>query len=145
MGYGMEPYIKEYGPGSSTGADVRWSAQFGAAGDSSYRAYKSEWHATPAADPSLVVANATTGDPLSSCAGSSSLRGYVSWNGATEVQEWALYVGDSADGLSQVQVFENNGFETEFVVPASAKYVKVGAIESTGGNISRYSTVVAVQ
>lgn len=140
MGYGDEPYIKEYG----SNGDLRWSGQF-AADDSgqSYRAYKQEWHATPYTKPSLVVTHITTQDNLSQCAGtSSSLRGYVSWNGATEVDGYRVYVGDRAKKLRSVGDVEKKGFETKFSLPEGVSMVQVAAIES--GKIVRKSDIVYV-
>jgi hypothetical protein len=140
MGYGDEPYIKEYGP---TG-DVRWSAQFaGYDLGQSYRAYKQEWHATPSTRPSLVVANAAANDDLRQCAGkSSSLRGYVSWNGATDVEKYRVYAGSDAISLKLLGSVDKKGFETKFSLPSGIKFVQVAAIQA--GKIIRKSAIVHV-
>ena len=143
MGYGDEPFIKEY----DASGKILWSGQFaGADLGQSYRVYKQEWHATPYYKPSLVVAKATTDDAFSSqCAStssSSSLRGYVSWNGATDVEKYEVYTGSSANNLKSVGQIEKKGFETQFSLPADAKVVQVGAIQS--GKVVRKSNVVRV-
>lgn len=137
MGYGVVPFMKEFGPPSGNGSndtDVRYSAQFAYNNynntGSSYRAFKSVWHATPSAPLDLVVASAASNDTLSSCSGGSKYRGYVSWNGATDVTQYRIYAGSSASSLSSTGVvFDKKGFETEFVVPGNAKYVQVAALE----------------
>ncbi|KAJ5715376.1 uncharacterized protein N7483_012557 [Penicillium malachiteum] len=138
MGYGDQPYIKEY---DSTGK-VLWSAQF--AGEDlgqSYRAYKQEWSATPYYRPSLVVSKSTSEDVLSECAGaSSSLRGYVSWNGATDVEGYKVYAGSSAVSLRLLGQIEKKGFETQFSLPTDTKVVQVAAVKS-GRAVSKSEVV----
>jgi hypothetical protein len=139
-GYGSEPYIKEFGPSG----DVRWSAQFAGYNlGQSYRSYKQEWHATPSTRPSLVVSKATAKDDLAQCAGkSSSLRGYVSWNGATDVEQYRVYAGSDANSLKLLGDFEKKGFETKFSLPNGIKVVEVAAIQA--GRIVRKSGIVHV-
>ncbi|KAJ5771883.1 hypothetical protein N7520_002412 [Penicillium odoratum] len=140
MGYGDEPFIKEYGPNG----DVRWSAQFAKKNlGQTYRVFKQEWSATPYYRPSLVVDTISAEDTLSQCAGTSStLRGYVSWNGATDVEKYEVYAGDSANSLRSLGEVEKKGFETQFSLPAGTKVVQVGAVQS--GRVVRKSNVVHV-
>jgi hypothetical protein len=118
MGYGQIPITREYGPGTD-GSDLRWQAQFGGLGTvQSYRAFKLPWHATPAAwDPTLVVEDG---------------QAYASWNGATEVTGWAVYVGSNSNSLRCVGVAQWKGFETVFTVPQGAAYLQVAAIQAGG-------------
>ena len=140
MGYGIEPSIKEYGPSG----DARWSAQFAGFDEGqSYRVCKKEWHATPYTQPSLVVSAINATDELSKCTGtSSSLRGYVSWNGATDVEKYTVFVGDTGDNLQSLGDIEKKGFETMFWIPADTKVVQVAAIQS--GLVVRKSEIVQV-
>lgn len=64
------------------------------------------------------VANATTG-----CT-----TGYVSWNGATDVEGWKVSAGDSAGKLVGVGEVRYAGFETGFVV--GGRCVQVSAVVS---------------
>ncbi|KAJ9632968.1 hypothetical protein H2204_007536 [Knufia peltigerae] len=151
LGYGATARVAEYAPPSSaktSQGEVVWSAAFGY-GDlvSSYRVSKQEWHATPAADdPSLVVLAAEANDTLTHCAGSSVWRGYVSWNGATDVTSWEIYVVGTSNTsiMRSIGQVEKMGFETEFVVPVGSAYVQVGAVESYGARVVRNSTAVKV-
>jgi hypothetical protein len=155
MGYGAYAVIEEFGPKQSTSSDdtqnghVRWSAAFGS-GDlvSSYRVFKQEWHATPASRPSLVVSRAVANDTLNYCAGrKSTWRGYVSWNGATDVTRWLVYAGTSNANATpkSVGTVRKEGFETEFVVPPGAAFVQVGAVENNSQiGAVRWSDVVAI-
>ncbi|KAL8784408.1 MAG: hypothetical protein Q9195_009053 [Heterodermia aff. obscurata] len=131
MGYGEIAVLKEYGPNSSSGAgDVRWTARFGADNlVQSYRGFKAEWHATPKTKPSLAVESAAGG-----CG-----KGYVSWNGATDVEAWAIYEGEQPGSLREVGRVGFKGFETSFGV-ASA-FVQVGAV--VGGEVVRRSEAVS--
>ena len=144
-GYGIRPYIKEFGPGNKPDGEVRWSAQFAQSDlGQSYRAYKQEWHATPATSPSLVVLRTpSSGDELSSCAGPDTRRGYVSWNGATDVTSYVVCAGSSEGTLKEIGRFAKKGFETKFSIPSNAKTVQVGAIEREG-NVVRSSDIVKV-
>jgi len=149
MGYGSDAVMMEYAPiaeSDTTEGEVIWSAAFGN-GDlvSSYRAFKQVWSATPTTDPNLVVLQAdATSDALADCAAGSSHRGYVSWNGATDVTGWAVYAGQSENKLEEVGVAECLGYETEFVVPKDAAFVQVGAVKAGDTAVTRRSAVVAV-
>lgn len=70
-------------------------------------------------------------------------RGYVSWNGATDVTGWNVYVGGDGANVSEMAFsVRKGGFETQFVVPMGAEFVQVGAVE---GDVEvRRSDVVAV-
>lgn len=144
MGYGARPYMREW---SSTG-ELLWSAQFGFDRPSntsgSYRAFKADWHATPNATvPALVVQAANITDSLASCAGSSSMRGYVSWNGATDINAWNVYLGNTTDQMVMQYSVPKKGFETVFAIPTDAKYAQVGAIQN-GTEVRRSNVTVIV-
>ena len=131
MGYGSVPVMKEYGPLSPNGSDIRFTARFGAANlVHSYRAFKHEWHATPTTSPRLVVER--TG-PCGS--------GYVSWNGATEVTSWAVYEGPNEGMLGFVGQIGYKGFETKFGV--AEKCVQVVAVIE--GKVGAKSNVACVK
>ncbi|TVY62297.1 hypothetical protein LSUE1_G008978, partial [Lachnellula suecica] len=96
MDYGQLPIMKEYGPAG----DVRLTIQFGPqAAAESYRGYRLNWHASPAAKPDVVVENGTV---------------YFSWNGATDVQSWDVYAGSKNVSLARVGTVEKKGFESSF-------------------------------
>lgn len=130
VGYGIYSVVKEFGPERGNGS-VYWSAQFGYVNDKnggqSYRAFKNEWNATPHTPIDLVVETLSAQDALGECAGDSLLRGYVSWNGATDVATYTLFAGASHDRLAYVGAFDRKGFETAFVIPSGSKYVRVEA------------------
>ena len=143
VGYGKRPIIKEFGPEPRDGSDVRWSAQFAYLVES-YRAYKQEWHATPSTSLDLVIYKAAPNDELSGCAKGSRSRGYVSWNGATDVIQYAIYVDFGGGELVRITTVPRKGFETEFVVPDSATRVQIAALECPDSHEVGKSHIVSV-
>lgn len=113
-----------------------------------YRTYKQEWRATPYTTPSLVVNQAASADDLTECAGSSSstssLRGYVSWNGTTDVTSYVVYPGSSNSSLEEIGTIPKQGFETKFALPAGVKAVQVGAVEDPEKGVVTKSGIVLV-
>lgn len=111
MDYGEIPVMKEFSSSNRTGSTVRWTGRFGLDNlVQSYRGIKVEWQGFPTTSPSLVVEED----------GKGRLAGYVSWNGATNVEEWAIYEGWAHDKLSQVSRVGYQRFETEFTVDRHA-------------------------
>ena len=127
--YGQIPVMKEFGPSGPNSSDVRWTARFGLDNlVQSYRGYKSNWQGFPTSTPDLAVEEGSNGCRV----------GYVSWNGATNVQAWVVYEGRAEDRLSQVDKVGNKGFETQFL--AGQPCVQVAAIVK--GEVSTRSSVV---
>ncbi|CAF9924088.1 hypothetical protein IMSHALPRED_006095 [Imshaugia aleurites] len=128
MDYGEIAVLKEFGPDHSSGNDVRWTARFVADNlIQSYRGYKQVWHATPKTPPSLVIEPGASG----SCS-----TGYVSWNGATDVDHWKIHEGSSESSLSLATV-GYMGFETKFNVGQTC----VQAVAITNGRAVGTSNV----
>jgi hypothetical protein len=128
MGYGELPFIKEYGPDG----DVRLTIQFADpnADSSSYRAYRMEWDAVPAADPVTVATNGTI---------------YMSWNGATSVESWDILEGSTNSSLQLTNNVPSSGFETSAPINSTTKFVQVVAhTSSMSSNTTRSSLVVTV-
>lgn len=134
IGYGLLPIVREYGP-AWDGSELLWQAQFGDPKSvQSYRVFKDAWHGTPKNwDPVLVVEQVRSLEP----------RAYVSWNGATDIEGWAVFAGESSDALESRGVAGREGFETVFDLPHGTRCVQVGAIRE--GNIIRASNVDCVE
>ncbi|KAH7242164.1 ASST-domain-containing protein [Fusarium tricinctum] len=103
MSWGAGGVVHEYGPDG--GHDLRWQARFGYDDSiTSYRAFKDRWKGTPMAwSPALVIEK--TGD---------SILGFVSWNGATDIEAYNVYIvetGTTPRLYGKATVF---GFETGF-------------------------------
>ena len=109
LGHGIVPQMKEYdAPGNCI-----WTATFGEAGLLSYRGFRHEWQGYPSAPISVTVCQ-----PEDTSNGNATL--YVSWNGATEVTGWAVYIDEATD--SRRPEFNKTGFETEYEVPVATSY-----------------------
>ncbi len=59
---------------------------------------------------------------------------YASWNGATLVASWRVFVGATSRGLKPVAQAARSGFETAIPLPAGAagKFVTVQALDASG-------------
>lgn len=143
VGYGDHPFVKEFASVSNGGTKVIWSAEMPYTRHS-YRSYKKAWHANPSTRPDLVIRRTTLMDMLKYCAQDAPFRGYVSWNGATDVAQYAIYI-DFGDGeMVRYVTVMRKGFETEFVVPNNAARVQAAALRCPGGHEVRRSSVVKV-
>lgn len=137
MGYGPIPVVREFGPGND-GKDLLWEGRFGHNDKAqSYRVFKHEWHATPMLwDPSLVIEK-----------GWPSVRGYVSWNGATEVESWNVYRIWENSKVELIGKTMNKGFETKFHITGvpgnSSTCIMVGAVQ--GQEEVRQSNVACIR
>ncbi|RGP70005.1 hypothetical protein FSPOR_4295 [Fusarium sporotrichioides] len=103
MSWGAGGVVHEYGPDG--GSDLRWQARFGHDESvRSYRAFKDVWTGTPLAwSPALVVEK--VGD---------SVLGYVSWNGATDIQSYNVYLYEPGSAMTPMGKTNVTGFETGF-------------------------------
>jgi hypothetical protein len=124
IGWGQQPYVTEYDAGGQVIFDARFIDQ-----NSSYRAYRFDWTATPSTQP--AVAASTT-------AGTTTV--YASWNGATTVASWHVLAGSSRGSLRYAGSAPSAGFETQVPV-AAAPYVAVQALDSSGRVLSTSATV----
>lgn len=102
MGYGSISKVKEFDAAGNTVL----SAQFGELDMvASYRGYKCAWKATPFWKPVAVVKRASM----------DSADVYMSWNGATEYDNWAVYAALSPDSdmTNLLTTAKRTGFETK--------------------------------
>lgn len=116
LGYGSIAKIKEF---DANGKEVL-TAQFGTDDEvASYRGYKCPWKATPFWPPAIVVHRV----------GDDSAQVFMSWNGATEYDNWAVMAA-SPDGVDTtiITTFKRTGFETSGTVRGlSTPYLQVVA------------------
>ncbi|HTX31811.1 MAG TPA: arylsulfotransferase family protein [Solirubrobacteraceae bacterium] len=124
VGWGQQPYFTEFNARGQVVFDGRFVDA-----NSSYRAYRYQWSATPQSRP--AVAASTSG-------GATAV--YVSWNGATTVAAWRVLSGATPQRLSPVKTGRRAAFETELVVPA-VPYVAVEALDARGRVLARSATV----
>jgi len=127
LGYGQLPVFKEFGPRGDVRLPTHWSVPN--VSSSSYRSFRLDWQALPAAAP-IVVAEAGSA--------------FFSWNGATDITAWQVYKGLTASTLKLTKTVANAGFETEASISTGTKFVKVGALGCFGLDVLRKSSVVPV-
>nr|GAT57962.1 predicted protein [Mycena chlorophos] len=138
VGYGTNPWITVHdlstqkvlfsaviGPNSSS----LWQGAI-----SNYRAYqttKSIFVGQPKTSPSIAVDNSTS-------------TVYVSWNGATQVDRYALSTGTTASTVSKtLRTISRAGFETEMSAKGSLGYVQVAALAADGSVLGRTAITTA--
>lgn len=100
---------------------VVWDARLLSTATDTYRAYKSKWVGSPTDQP-LVDAQSAAGTVTIS----------VSWNGATEVAEWRVLGGSSADNLDPVGTLTWKDLETSGAFGTTATKFKVEALDAKG-------------
>lgn len=124
LGWGEQPYFSEF----NRHGQVVFDARFVGA-NSTYRAYRFPWAATPQARPAIV---ASVSGPDTSV--------YASWNGATDVTAWRILSGDTAAAIHPVSTSKATSFETSVTI-ASAPYVAAQALNATGDVVGESATV----
>jgi hypothetical protein len=124
LGWGQQPYFSEYDPRGQTVFEGRFVDS-----NSSYRAYRLRWSATPSTVPSLAA---------STTAGTTTV--YASWNGATRVGSWRVLAGAGRTTMRQVTTEPTQGFETQITIPAAA-FVAVQALGADGRVLSTTATI----
>ncbi|KAI8663077.1 hypothetical protein NCS56_01113000 [Fusarium sp. Ph1] len=135
VSYGEGGVVQEFGPGDGT--DLRWEGHFGH-DDSvqSYRAFKQTWHGTPAQwDPALVVEKPND-----------VVMGYVSWNGATDIEAYNVYTVEPGVAMRPLGKAVTWGFETGFDLPVAfnkTTCLMVAAVR--GGQEIRQSNVGCIE
>src|ERR671920_562388 len=92
-------------------------------GNRTYRAFRSAWHTTRLSNQPAVAVERTPEDEV---------RVYASWNGATEVERWAVLAGERPDQLKPLGAVPRDGFETAMVARTSDRYVAVEARDRLG-------------
>ena len=124
VGWGEVPDFSEFSPTGQLLFDAHFPP-----GDQSYRDLRFAWTGTPYTHPALAVVVAH-GPAAARSAGTV----YASWNGATEVASWRVFVGGSPQSLQPVAQAALSGFETAIPLPAGAagKFVTVQALDASG-------------
>lgn len=111
IGYGTQPVMQEFSKGGTLAQTLRFGPRSPKpfSGVGSYRARKHDWRGYPTTRPK------TTG-----CLRKDGMADvWMSWNGATEVHSWNLYVA-GPDGALELAVagVARDGFETQATVAA---------------------------
>ncbi|KAF4453677.1 hypothetical protein F53441_3686 [Fusarium austroafricanum] len=135
MSWGAGGVVHEYGP--DDGHDLRWQARFGYDESiRSYRAFKDVWKGTPMNwSPALVLEKRED-----------SILGFVSWNGATDIEAYNVYAVEPGTALRPLGKAKAFGFETGFDLGAKfneTSCIMVAAVR--GGQEVRLSNEGCIQ
>ncbi|KAE8367864.1 ASST-domain-containing protein [Aspergillus caelatus] len=130
IGYGSISKVKEFDANNN----AVLTAQFGDDNAvASYRGYKCQWKATPFWKPAVVVERHSTSATV-----------HMSWNGATEYDNWAIYTASSPESTDHTFITsaKRTGFETAVDVNnLRSPYFQVVARK---GNVPLSSIIVPV-
>jgi hypothetical protein len=118
VGWGEVPDFSEFSPTGQLLFDAHFPS-----GYQSYRDLRFAWTGTPATRPVLSVLAAHGAGTV-----------YASWNGATLVTSWRVFVGATSHSLEPVAEGVRSGFESAIPLPAgtAGRYVTVQALDATG-------------
>ena len=126
VGWGNLPYFSQF---TAEGALIL-DGQF-PVGDQSYRAFTAAWTGHPTDKPAAAARVNPAGGSVV----------YASWNGATEVNTWAVLAGKTADALAKVGSQPRSGFETMITVNSAGPYFAVTALDVGNHVLGRSATV----
>jgi hypothetical protein len=126
VGWGNLPYFSEFLADGTLVLDGQFPV-----GDQSYRSFTSGWAGHPTDAPAIAArVNQAGGSTV-----------YASWNGATELDSWAVLAGSSAGHLEEVGSQQHTGFESVITVNSNGPYFAVTARDAGGGALGRSATV----
>jgi hypothetical protein len=120
VGWGQEPYFSEYSASGQLLFDAHMPTKY-----QSYTAFKYPWSATPATNPTAVLARSAHGVSLV----------YASWNGSIATAGWRVLGGSSASRLAPLKTVSSAGFETKIAVSVAPPVLVVQALDAQGGVI----------
>jgi hypothetical protein len=125
VGWGQQPYFTEFNARGTVDFDARFVGT-----NSSYRAYRFPWTATPASPPSIGARRSHGATTV-----------YVSWNGATQVAKWRILSGSSATSLTRATTGARSAFESALRIPAGARYAAAQALDAAGHVLGSSATI----
>ena len=114
VGWGTAPFFTEYTDDGRVVYDATLPK-----GGQSYRTLRFPWSGTPYFAPTVTATPHAGGHLL-----------HASWNGSTEVVQWQLETGPSANRLAAERSVPKTHFETRIAVAAGTKYARVAALNA---------------
>ncbi|TGO26905.1 hypothetical protein BPAE_0051g00400 [Botrytis paeoniae] len=122
VGYGVVPSFAEFTETGEVAMEIQTRPWYVASGRGTdlYRVYKFDWVAQPTWKPVIVE----VGQIL-----------YISWNGATEVDSWALYGGSSPTTIHHLLTMPKTGFETGVRPSNSSAFYRAIALDKDGNEL----------
>ena len=139
VGWSIQGYVSEHYTDAQGVSRCAMEAKLKSDRMGIYRSYKFNF----TGEPSEPIALKTFVHEVNDAEGETVLSTfYVSWNGATEVSEWAFYLGDSnktqsTAAFSKVGSTRKSGFETQFSARGYAAWSFVEAIGKEGQVLGR--------
>ena len=105
-------------------------ASLAGGGVTSYRVFKSPFVGRPLYPPRLKLLSASTGPNGEGLASTF----YMSWNGATEMRSWKIYISEEENGPSQLMAeIPKQGFETAWAMGScQGGFAFVEALDANG-------------
>jgi len=104
----------------STLSNIQWAD--GKFGSASYRAYKANWTSHPTTVPDVTIQDG---------------RLYMSWNGATELKHWEVFIGNTPRLLNGIVRFPKTTFESSIgIIDLQSRYFRVDALDDEGRVLS---------
>ena len=91
-------------------------------GNRTYRAFRFAWNPRPPDRPAVTAKRISKDE----------VQLYASWNGATDVESWAVLAGKHQDRLEILGAVPRDGFETTMVARTPDQYVAVQARDRSG-------------
>ena len=118
LAYGSSTIAREFDPTNAPIQAIQFGEVSATSPSSNYRVYKYAWSATPSWPPSAVAQHASNGTSV-----------HMSWNGATDYDNWAVYGGYSPESANTtfLGTTERTGFETVLTVDNSFPYISATA------------------
>ncbi|KAF7931179.1 uncharacterized protein EAE97_009388 [Botrytis byssoidea] len=122
VGYGVVPSFVEFTETGEVAMEIQTRPWYVASGRGTdlYRVYKFDWVAQPSWKPVMVE----VGQIL-----------YISWNGATQVESWALYGGSSPTTMHHLLTMPKTGFETGVRPSNSSAFYQAIALDKDGNEL----------
>ncbi|KAM0149588.1 hypothetical protein ACHAQE_008897 [Botrytis cinerea] len=122
VGYGVVPSFVEFTETGEIAMEIQTRPWYVASGRGTdlYRVYKFDWVAQPSWKPAMVEVRQIL---------------YISWNGATEVDSWALYGGSSPTTMHHLLTMPKTGFETGVRPSNSSAFYQAIALDKDGNEL----------
>jgi hypothetical protein len=127
LGWGQQPFVTEFNSHGQMVFDARFVGA-----NSTYRAYRFTWSATPAAAPDAATRTRHGRTTV-----------YASWNGATRVARWRVLAGSAPNALKPVASARKRTFETAIRLTHREAYVAVQPLDSRGRALSTSRAIKA--
>ncbi|KAF7558266.1 hypothetical protein G7Z17_g45 [Cylindrodendrum hubeiense] len=131
VAWGQNPMITEHTPEGKVVMDFQRSQvihhDHGFPSMLIYRAMKGDWEGKPTWGPNISATVEVEGGPK---------KIFVSWNGATAVDQWVLIQSNDMDALTGsgnvIAQSPRMGFETSFDIPFNSTFARVAALDING-------------